>query len=319
MCADNNRDLLMNKAFIFPGQGSQYISMGQDLYENYPLARQLFLQVNDALGYSLTDIIFSGKLEELSVTLHAQPAIMAVSAVIISVMMDETGKDIAQLCDVVAGHSLGEYSALFAAGCISITDNARLLQIRARAMQDACAAGEGGMAACIGISKNDLLQLIAENIASGVCEIANDNINGQIVISGHIENIDKMVELASTKGYKAIKLNVSGPFHSSLLESAQEVMIAALDACPIQKPAVPIISNFTAQMTQDTEVIKDALVRQVSSTVRWRETLDLFAQIGVTELVEIGPGKVLSGLAKKSGHDFIVHNISCVQDLESWL
>jgi len=309
----------MNKAFIFPGQGSQAINMGKDFYDNSPIAKEVFQSVNDTLGYSLSDIIFNGPVDQLSMTTNTQPALMATSIAILQTLLEKSGKKIEELCSVVAGHSLGEYSALCAAGTLTLEDTASLLKIRATSMQEACPAGEGAMAACIGISQKDLQELLDTLIDDGVCQIANDNVEGQIVISGHDYNIDRVVATLKDTGHRAIKLNVSAPFHSSLIKSAEEPMQKALDSAELTSPKIPLIANVSADVVTDTQQIKQNLITQISGTVRWRETMDKLASMGILELVEIGSGRVLAGLAKKSPHNFVVHNIASIEDMDKFL
>lgn len=309
----------MNKAFIFPGQGSQKIGMAKDFYDSFTVAKDVFECVNDTVGYDLSKIIFNGTDEELASTTNAQPALMATSIAILRVLIQETGKNIEGLCDVVAGHSLGEYSALCAAESISLEKTAHLLKIRSTSMQEASPKGQGAMAACIGISFNDLQELLGLLVTEGVCQIANDNVDGQIVISGHEYNIDRVIATLKDTGYKAIKLKVSAPFHSQLIESAQKPMQDALYEIEVKIPEVPLVANVTSDLVTDPTEIKKNLVTQISGTVRWRETMDRFAELRITELVEIGSGKVLAGLAKKSPHNFKVTNISNIDELKQYL
>ena len=305
-----------NRAFIFPGQGSQKVGMGKDFADNFQSAKNIFDIVDNTLEYTLSDTIFTGPANILSETLHTQPALMATSIAILTVLLEESGKNIEALCSVVAGHSLGEYSALCASQAISLQDTTKLLKIRAESMQKASPKGEGGMAACIGISYNDLQKIIDLVITNGVCQIANDNVEGQIVISGHNDNIDYMVSHLKENGYRAVLLNVSAPFHSSLISSAKPPMKVALDEMQFNNPALPVVQNVTASMENNPDQIKTNLLAQICSNVRWRETMDKFAELGITELVEIGSGRVLSGLAKKSPHEFTIKNISSVKELE---
>ena len=309
----------MNRAFIFPGQGAQVIGMGQDFYDSEPEANQVFQSVDDVLGYKLTDVIFNGTAEELALTTNTQPALMATSIAILRVLQQKSGKRINELCSVVAGHSLGEYSALCAAGALTLEDTTKLLQIRSSSMQAASPVGEGAMAACIGISAELLQGILDDLIQDGVCQIANDNVEGQIVISGHGYNVDRIVATLKDTGHKAIKLNVSGPYHSSLIKGAEEPMQKALDSVDFAPLDVPLIANVSADIVTDISQIKSNLLKQICSTVRWRETMDKLASMGIYELVEIGSGRVLSGLAKKSQHDFVVHNISTTQELDEFL
>ena len=309
----------MNRAFIFPGQGSQKIGMAKDFYNSFDVAKDVFECVNDTLGYDLSKIIFDGPDDELASTTNTQPALMATSISIFRVLAQETGKNIEELCDIVAGHSLGEYSALCASGSITLEETAKLLKVRATSMQEASPKGEGAMAACIGISFKHLNDVLDSLITDGVCQIANDNVDGQIVISGHEYNVDRIVAALKDTGYKAIKLKVSAPFHSKLIESAQKPMQNALDSTEINISKVPLLANVTADLVSDPATIKKNLVTQISGTVRWRETMDKFAELGITELVEIGSGKVLVGLAKKSLHNFKLINISNIEELKQYL
>ena len=309
----------MNRAFIFPGQGSQSIGMGKDFFDSEPVAQQVFKTVDKILGYSLSDIIFYSSEQELALTTNTQPAIMATSIAILELLLHKSRKNINELCRIVAGHSLGEYSALCANGSIRLEDAAKLLKIRARSMQEASPKGEGSMAACIGIEYSILCKLINDVVLEGVCQVANDNVNGQIVISGHEYNINMVIDILKDTGYRAIKLNVSAPFHSNLMKPAELAMKSALLDTNFTHGKIPIISNITADSEIDITKIKANLIDQICGTVRWRETMDKLAAIGVTELVEIGPGKVLTGLAKKSPYNFIVHNISTLEELERFL
>lgn len=309
----------MNKAIIFPGQGSQYVGMGRELYNVDSIAKEVFDRVDESVGYKLSEIIFNGPAEELALTANTQGAIMAVSIALFRVLMNKIDKNIDRLCSVVAGHSLGEYSALCAAGALSLHDTARLLQIRATLMQEACPKGLGSMAACIGISLSELEKIIAEVNAPDICEIANDNVNGQLVISGHKPAVERVCAILKDIGYRGVRLNVSAPFHCSLISAAKAPMAEALGQVIFNRPIVPVISNITVLPERDTDRIKRNLVSQICGMVRWRETMDtLFAQ-GITELIEIGPGKVLSGLAKKSGHDFKIYSISSLEDIDDYL
>lgn len=309
----------MNKAFIFPGQGSQKIGMAKDFYDSFAVAKDVFECVNDTLGYDLSKIIFEGPDDELASTTNTQPALMATSIAIFRVLSQETGKNIEELCDVVAGHSLGEYSALCASDSLSLEETAKLLKVRATSMQEASPKGEGAMAACIGISFKDLNDMLESLITEGVCQIANDNVDGQIVISGHEYNVDRIVAALKDTGHKAIKLKVSAPFHSKLIENAQKPMQSALDLTEIKTPKVPLLANVTADLVSDPNTIKKNLVTQISGTVRWRETMDKFAKLGITELVEIGSGKVLSGLAKKTPYNFKLSSISNIEELKIYM
>ncbi|HJD65194.1 MAG TPA: ACP S-malonyltransferase [Rickettsia endosymbiont of Diachasma alloeum] len=305
----------MKTAFIFPGQGSQAISMGKDFYDNFKPAKETFQIIDEALKRKLTDIIFNSTSEELTLTTNTQQALMAVSMAIINTIKAETGTNMAQLCDYVAGHSLGEYSALCAAESISVETTAKLLHTRSSSMQEACPANIGAMAACIGISIDKLETIVKES----KCEIANDNINGQIVISGKAEAIDHAINLVKEAGYKAIKLKVSAPFHCSLMKPAEEKMQVALDKVAISKPLVPVIQNYTAKPVTDPVEIKQNLISQICGRVRWRDTLELFNTLNITHIVEVGAGNVLTNMLRKINYPFKLSNISNVEDMKLFL
>ncbi|MBL6927951.1 MAG: ACP S-malonyltransferase [Rhodospirillales bacterium] len=290
----------MARAFVFPGQGSQAVGMGRELAGAFVGAKELFQEVDDALGQSLSRLMFEGPIEELTLTENAQPALMAVSLAVMRVLRSEGGLDLAGACSFVAGHSLGEYSALAAAGTFSVADAARLLKTRGKAMQEAVPVGEGAMAALLGVDL-DVAAAVSEEASSvGVCETANDNAPGQVVISGAKAAVEKAVELAGERGArKCVMLPVSAPFHSSLLAPAADVMRDALAAVQMNDPVVPVVANVTAEPAQDPEVIRDLLVKQVTATVRWRECVLAMKERGVDTLVEVGAGKVLSGLTRR--------------------
>jgi [acyl-carrier-protein] S-malonyltransferase len=289
----------MTIALTFPGQGSQALGMGKALAETFPEARAVFAEVDDALGESLSRIMFEGPLDTLTLTENAQPALMAVSLAALRVL-EARGVRIGGNIAYVAGHSLGEYSALAAAGSLSITDAARLLRTRGRAMQEAVPVGEGAMAALIGLDY-DAARSVAEEAAEGeVCAAANDNAPGQVVVSGAKAAVERAVEIAKAKGAKrAILLPVSAPFHCALMAPAAKVMAEALAAVTIKAPAVPLVANVTARPESDPAAIRRNLVDQVTGMVRWRESISWLAGEGVTLFAEVGAGKVLSGLAKR--------------------
>lgn len=289
----------MSVAFTFPGQGSQAVGMGKDLADNFAEARAVFEEVDEALGQKLSDIMWNGPEETLTLTANAQPALMAVSMAVIRVL-EAKGLDLRSKVWFVAGHSLGEYSALCAAGTFSIADTARLLRIRGNAMQAAVPVGEGAMAAIIGLEHGDVQAICAEASSLGPCQIANDNGGGQLVISGGKAAVEKAAALASEKGAKrAIMLPVSAPFHSALMGPAADAMREALSKVEKKDPIVPLIANVRAAPVTSASEIADLLVEQVTGQVRWRETVEWFGANGVTTLYEVGAGKVLTGLARR--------------------
>ncbi|MDP7468339.1 MAG: ACP S-malonyltransferase [Alphaproteobacteria bacterium] len=310
----------MTRAFIFPGQGSQQVGMGRDLAEAFPVARHLFEEVDDALGQHLGRLMFQGPDEELVLTENAQPALMAVSMAVVLVLREEGGLDLGKSCSFVAGHSLGEYSALAAAGALELADAARLLKVRGRAMQDAVPVGKGAMAALIGLNFDDV-ESIASDAADGeVCMPANDNAPGQIVISGNKAAVNRALELAAERGCRRnVVLPVSAPFHCSLMKPAAEVMETALADVPLSPPVVPLVANVTAESVNDPSLIRQLLVEQVTSMVRWRESVLYMKGQKVTELVELGAGKVLSGLARRIDRDLSARSVQSPDDIEAVL
>ena len=308
----------MHRIFLFPGQGSQYVGMGKDLYDGFNVARDVFQEVDDALDQNLSKIIFGDDLDLLTMTENAQPALMTVSMAFLRVLLHGSAKKIEDLCAFVAGHSLGEYTALCAAGSISLRDTARLLKLRGTSMQSACKPNEGGMTACLGVSAFNVEQMLLEANKSGICQIANDNSLEQVVVSGQIAALEALEDIMKSASKKAIRLKVSAPFHSSLIAPAAEIMRDALMNTNISKPSVPVIANVIARDVCDPQMIVDLLVQQVTGRVRWRETMDFIAGNEITEVVEIGPGKVLTTLAKRSAHEFAVHNIGNCAELEGF-
>ncbi|MET3601754.1 ACP S-malonyltransferase [Martelella mangrovi] len=289
----------MTVAFTFPGQGSQSVGMGKALADEFTAARLVFEEVDDALGEKLSQTIWEGPEDALQLTANTQPALMAVSLAVVRVLEAE-GLDLKTDISYVAGHSLGEYSALCAAGTFSLADTARLLRIRGNAMQKAVPVGKGAMAAIIGLSFEDIEALCSEAASAGVCEIANDNGGGQVVISGEKAGVEKAVAIASDKGAKrALLLPVSAPFHSSLMAPAADAMAEALADVRKGSPVVPVVANVRAEPVTDPEEIVSLLVAQVTGRVRWRETVSWFAANEVETLYEIGAGKVLTGLARR--------------------
>ncbi|TAU67531.1 ACP S-malonyltransferase [Rhizobium ruizarguesonis] len=289
----------MTIAFTFPGQGSQAVGMGKDLAENFAEARAVFEEVDEALGEKLSDVMFNGPEDTLTLTANAQPALMAVSIAVVRVL-EAKRLDLKSKVAYVAGHSLGEYSALCAAGTFSLADTARLLRIRGNAMQAAVPVGVGAMAAIIGLEHADVVAVCEAATAVGACQIANDNGGGQIVISGEKAAVEKAAGLATDKGAKrAILLPVSAPFHSTLMAPAADAMREALAMVSKSDPIVPLIANVRAAPVTAADEIASLLVEQVTGQVRWRETVEWFAGNGVTTLYELGSGKVLTGLARR--------------------
>lgn len=293
------------RAFVFPGQGAQTIGMGKALAEAYPAAKAVFDEVDEALGEKLSDLIWEGDAETLTLTQNAQPALMATSLAAMRALEAEGVK--MSDASFVAGHSLGEYSALAAAGAISVADTARLLRTRGEAMQKAVPVGEGAMAALLGLDFAKATE-VAEAASHGlVCQAANDNDPGQVVVSGHKEAIERAVEIAKEAGAKrAVLLPVSAPFHCSLMQPAAEVMAEALSHVDINSPAVPLVANVRASAVSDPAMIRNLLVEQVTGSVRWRESVAYMAGEGVTEIWEIGAGKALSGMIRR-----IERSIAC--------
>jgi [acyl-carrier-protein] S-malonyltransferase len=290
----------MTAAFTFPGQGSQVVGMGKALAEAFPVARAVFEETDDALGEKLTATIWDGPAETLQLTENTQPALMAVSMATLRVLETEAGFSVARDAAFVAGHSLGEYSALAAAGSLTISDTARLLRIRGLAMQKAVPVGVGAMAALLGLDYETAAAVADEASQGQVCQAANDNGAGQVVVSGDKAAVDRAVEIAKSRGAKrAMLLPVSAPFHCKLMQPAADVMAKALADVIIKKPAAPLVSNVLASGITDPDEIRRRLVEQVTGTVRWRESVAYMASRGVTRFFEIGAGKVLSGLVKR--------------------
>jgi [acyl-carrier-protein] S-malonyltransferase len=290
----------MTTAFLFPGQGSQAVGMGKTLAEAFPVAKAVFDEVDAALSQKLSTLMWDGPLDELTLTANAQPALMTVSLAAIRVLEAEAGLDLKRDAAFVAGHSLGEYSALAAAGTFSIADAARLLRIRGDAMQKAVPPGEGAMAALLG-AELDLARAVAADAAQGqVCEVANDNGGGQVVLSGAKAAVERAIALAGERGVRrAMLLPVSAPFHCSLMQPAAQAMQAALAQVAMQAPVVPVMANVGAAPLNDPADIRASLVAQVTGTVRWRECVEAMTAAGVTRFVEVGSGKVLAGLVKR--------------------
>ncbi len=290
----------MTAAFTFPGQGSQAVGMGKALAEAFPAARAVFDEVDSALGQKLSTVIWEGPAEALQLTENTQPALMAMSLATLRVLEAEAGIDLARDAAFVAGHSLGEYSALAAAGSLSITDTARLLRIRGTAMQKATPVGVGAMAALLGLDYETAVAAANEAAQGQVCQAANDNGGGQVVVSGDKAAVERAVEIAKAKGAKrAMLLQVSAPFHCRLMQPAADAMADALAKVTVNKPVVPVVANILAGPVTDPDQIRKLLVEQVTGTVRWRESVAYMAAHGVTHFLEIGSGKVLTGLVKR--------------------
>ena len=311
-------------AFIFPGQGSQAVGMGRDLAAAFAAARAVFEEVDEVLKQKLSKLMFEGPIEELTLTENAQPALMAVSLAVLRVLESEGGIALKQKAVLVAGHSLGEYSALAAANAFSIADTAALLKLRGKSMQLAVPAGQGAMAALLGVELELAREICAEaeKSASGheVVACANDNGGGQVVISGNKTAVERAIEIAKTKGVKrAMLLPVSAPFHCALMAPAAEAMAQALAATPPRAPIVPLMANVSAAKVTDPAEIRDLLVAQVTATVRWRESVLAMTALGVDSFVELGTGKVLAGLVKRIAPDAAAFSAGSPADIEALL
>lgn len=295
-------------AFLFPGQGAQTIGMGKDLAENFSVSKDVFEEVNDALEQDLSSLIWDGDIDTLTLTENAQPALMATSIAAVKALESE-GIEFNQ-ASFIAGHSLGEYSALCAAGSLNIHDTAKLLRIRGKAMQDAVPIGIGAMAAILGLDFNTVNK-IAKSIGNDqVCQAANDNDPGQVVISGHKEAVEQTIELAKAAGAKrAILLPVSAPFHCALMHPAADAMSEALDGIDLESPSVPLVANVKASQETNGSIIKELLIEQVTGSVRWRESIEYISLHGVTDVFEIGAGKALSGMVRRIDREINVNQV----------
>jgi [acyl-carrier-protein] S-malonyltransferase len=306
----------MTTAFMFPGQGSQAVGMGKGLAEGFAAARAVFEEVDEALGQKLSALMWDGPEADLTLTENAQPALMAVSMAVIRVLEAEHGITVANTAKFVAGHSLGEYSALAAAGTFSLADAARLLKTRGLAMQSATPVGTGAMAALLGLDFATASAAAAEAAQGDVCQAANDNSDGQVVVSGTKAAVERCAEIAKAKGAKrAVMLPVSAPFHCALMQPAAEVMAQALTGVTMNAPVVPVVANIGAAPLTDPAAIRDSLVAQVTGTVRWRECVGFMAAQGVTRFYEIGAGKVLTGLSKKNAPEATAFAVNSAEDI----
>lgn len=316
----------MTRAFVFPGQGSQEVGMGKELAEAFPEARYVFEEVDEALSHNLSRLMFEGPENDLTLTENAQPALMAMSIAVLRVLEAQGNIELPAVCGFVAGHSLGEYSALAAAGAMSLDEAARVLRARGAAMQRAVPVGEGAMAALLGLDLDAVKGVAADaekdedGAADGVCAAANDNAPGQVVISGGRAAVERAVALASERGARrAIMLDVSAPFHCPLMQPAADEMSEVLARATIVPPKVPVISNVSAQPESDPETIRRLLVEQITQMVRWRESVEHLRDQGVETLVELGAGKVLTGLARRIDRDLTGLAVNSPQDVEEVL
>ena len=310
----------MTRAFIFPGQGSQFIGMGKDLAESFPDAKATFQEVDDALGQHLSGLMFSGEADDLNMTENTQPALMAVSMAVVNVLQKQGGIDLSNSCAFMAGHSLGEYAALTASGTLELSDTACLLKTRGQAMQKAVPVGVGSMAAILGLDF-DVVKEIAEKAAAqagSVCQAANDNSVGQVVVSGNVDAVQIAVDMATEAGAKrAIILPVSAPFHCSLMAPAADTMKTALADTNFNAPCVPVVTNVTAKGEDNPDDLRNLLVDQITGMVRWRESVLCMGEQGVTEMVELGAGKVLSGLIRRINKDIACESVGTPEQIEA--
>lgn len=308
----------MTRAFVFPGQGSQAVGMGKALAEAWPTARHVFQEVDDVLGQHLSRLMFEGPEDELVLTANAQPALMAVSLAVARVLERDAGVDLKASCRFVAGHSLGEYSALCAAGAIDLGDTARLLRRRGQAMQEAVPVGEGAMAALLGLEMEAVQEVAREAARGDVLDPANDNAPGQIVISGHAGAVERAIEMAKEHGARrSVLLPVSAPFHCRLMQPAAEVMAEALDGVELRRPVVPLVANVTASAVDEPDQIRRLLVEQVTGLVRWREGVLFMLEHGVDTLVELGVGRILSGLARRIDRELAASSVGTPDELDA--
>jgi [acyl-carrier-protein] S-malonyltransferase len=310
----------MSRAVVFPGQGSQAVGMGRELAEAFPAARLVFEEVDEALKQKLSALMWGGPEADLTLTENAQPALMAVSLAVVRVLETEGGWSLSRNASFVAGHSLGEYSALAAAGTFSLSDTARLLKIRGQAMQKAVPVGQGAMAALLGVEIDQAREIAAAAAQGEVCEAANDNAPGQVVVSGAKAAVERAMAIAAEKGFKrSVLLPVSAPFHCALMAPAAAAMAEALAGVAMRAPVVPVVANVTASPTTSPEEIRKLLVAQVTGTVRWRESVLAMKSAGVDRLVEMGSGKVLAGLAKRIDKEIAATSLNTPADIEAFL
>lgn len=310
----------MIRSLVFPGQGSQAVGMGQTLAGAFTEAREVFQEVDDALGQHLTKLMFEGPADDLKLTENAQPALMAVSIAVMRVLEKQGKFKLPQAAKYVAGHSLGEYSALCAAGSLTLTDTARLLKKRGLAMQQAVPVGIGTMAALIGVDLPVAQEIAAAAAQGEVCTAANDNAPGQVVISGHVNAVDRAIAIAAERGFKrSVKLPVSAPFHCSLMQPAADVMQQALSDVALKAPVVPLIANVTAEAVSSAEDIRELLVKQVTGAVRWRESVLFMKTHGVQQLVECGAGTVLAGLTKRIDKEIYTVSMHTPEEVDAFI
>ncbi|MFC4270799.1 ACP S-malonyltransferase [Sneathiella chungangensis] len=314
----------MTRAFVFPGQGSQAVGMGQELAQTYAAAREVFEEVDEALSQNLTKLMFEGPIEELTLTENAQPALMAVSMAVVRVLEKDGNMELANTVKYVGGHSLGEYSALTAAGALEIADAARLLKARGQAMQQAVPVGVGAMAALLGLDIGPVEEVVAEAAAKStngeIVAAANDNADGQVVLSGHKGAVEAAIEIAKEKGVKkAMLLPVSAPFHCPLMQPAADAMAERLKDVVIAPPKVPLIANVTASEVSDPDTIRRLLIEQVTGRVRWRESVLYMGENGVSSLVELGAGKILTGMVRRINREMTGSAVGTPADIDAFL